>query len=186
MAYTNLQLLRKLLADPFKYAFDQQTGDGVTTVFKLSHERMQDDTFQVFVDNSPVQETEFTTDLERGMITFDTAPADKKEVEIKYYFAAFSDEELTEFLALANDRVYGAMITCIDILLADASRQFDYSSGQTEMKSSQVFKNLKDLRAMAEKNLSKTAGGMKVVNRTDTHYKDSVDTQMDLSRLDNL
>jgi len=66
MAYTDLELLRKEIADDYKYAFDVQTGDGQTTVFKLSHDKIKDESYQVFVANNLQEETtDYTIDLER-------------------------------------------------------------------------------------------------------------------------
>ena len=183
--YTNLELLRKELADPFKYAFDGETGDGETTVFKLSHGKVQSETYAVYVDNNlQTEETDYTIDQDRGLVTFITAPADTKEVEAKYYFAAFSDDEFTEFLALESDNVVRAAIRCINLLIVDASRRFDYASGQTEMKPSQVFAHLRELRRIFRERLTDIKGGVSVVDRKSRFYDKAKEPEVDLSRAD--
>lgn len=189
MTYTNLELLRKQIADPLKYATDKQLGDAQTVKFKLSHERIQDSTYEVFVDGvKKTVDVDFTVDLERGIFTFLSAPANDKEVEINYYFSAFSDEELNEFLTLENNHVNRACLRCIDILLMDSARRFDYSAGQTEIKASQVFSNLEKLRKMFQDNISSSGsgstGGVKIVDRLDSHYQEVEDRDIDLSRYD--
>lgn len=185
MSYTNLELLRKELSDPFRYAFDRQTGDGETTVFKLSHGNVQDSTYSVYVDNQLKTEgTDYTLDKENGLLTFVSAPADGKEVEVKYYFSAFSDTELTEFLKLESDNVIRAALRCINLLLTDASRRFDYVSGQTEMKPSQVFAHLKDLRKIFQERLIEDYSGVAIVDRSSRFYNSTSTTETDLSRAD--
>ena len=185
MVYTNLKLLRKELADPFKYAFERQTGDGETVAFKLSHGNVQDGTYKVFVDNDlKTETTDYTIDKERGLVTFKTAPLEKEEIEVEYYFAAFSDEELEEFLALESDNVVRAALRGVNLLIADASRRFDYASGQTEMKPSQVFEHLKDLRKIFQERLRDSHAGVALVDRSSRFYDKTTTTETDLSRED--
>jgi len=183
MAYTNLQLLRKELGDELRYAFDNQTGDAETKIFRLSHGRVQNQ--KVYV-NSEVKEltTDYTIDSERGIITFLVAPGDKIVINATYDFSVFSDTELSEFLTLESDIVAGAALRCINILLTNSSRRFDYSSGQTEMKPSQIFQNLKELRGVFKERLSDSSGGALMVDRLNPHYEEEVVASADLSRED--
>jgi len=186
MAYTNLQLLRKELADPYKSAFDQNTGDGETTIFKLSHGNVKSGSYEVSVaDALQTETTHYTIDLEEGIVTFLTAPADTLEVEVEYQFSAFSDTELTEFLTLEGS-VNGALLKCIDILLMDSARRFDYSVGRADLKPSQVFDNLLKLRDVIEKKIKSEAsgGGVILANRTSRFYEGTETTESDLSRAD--
>ena len=186
MAYTDLQQLRKELADPYKSAFDENIGDAETTIYKLSHGSVKDDSFKVYVaDDLKTLTTDYTIDQEEGVITFVTAPADGASIEVTYNFSAFSDTELNNFL-VSEGSVNGALLLCIDILLMDASKRFDYAIGKADLKPSQVFNNLKDLRGIIATKVSNEAagGGVSIVNRSSRHYKDTVETETDLSRAD--
>ena len=185
MAYTNLELLRKTIADPIKFAIDKQLGDGTSTIFKVSHERIEDGTYKIFVNDEENEvETDFTIDLERGVITFLEAIPLNYEIRMEYFFSAFSELELTEFLALDGNDVNKSALRCVDILLADASRRFDYSSGQTEVKASQVFKNLKELREVFKDNITDTNGNAIMVNRINDAYRPPEEIEDDFSRRD--
>ena len=185
MSYTNLELLRKQLSDPFKDGFDRQKGDGEATLYKLSHGNVKDDSYLVYVNNSlQTETTHYAIDQERGTITFVTAPGDEIEVEVTYQFSSFSDTELTNFFEL-DGSVDKALIRCIDILLVDSARYFDYSSGQSELKPSQIFKNLESLRKITKERLSEgQSGGVTVVTRSSPYFDSESAVETDLSRAD--
>lgn len=185
--YTNLQLLRKELADPYKSAFDQNSGDGETTVFKLSHRNIKDSSYSVYVNNDlQTETTEYSIDREEGLVTFVSPPADTVEIEISYMFSAFSDEELTEFLVLDNNNISKVIVRCVDILLMDAARRFDYSIGRADLKPSQVFDNLMKLRSIISNKASKgnTGSDISLVERTSRFYEDTEELSTDLTRAD--
>jgi len=185
MAYTNLQLIRKLIADPYRYAFDTQEGDGETVKFQLSHKPVKDSSYTVYVNNVEQSDaSDYTIDLEKGIVTFSTAPASASEVEIEYDYSVFSDDEITEFLTQNSDNVNATVKMMIEILLADASRRFDYSTGQTEMKPDQVFQHLKDLLQVYTDKAKSSPGGVQLVDRINQYYKDTTDEEADLSRED--
>jgi hypothetical protein len=71
------------------------------------------------------------------------------------------------------------------MLMADASRRFDYSSGQTEMKPSQVFSQLRSLRSIYEKKAkSQSNDGLFIMTRSNRHYDGTKTAQADISRYD--
>lgn len=187
MAYTNIQLVRKKLADDYKFGSDSNLGDASTTIFQLSHGNIQDSTYTVFIDG--VATTALTIDLERGIITFNTAPGLDSDLDVRYYFSAFSDTEITEFLDINDDNVDATIVELIEILLADASRRFDYSVGKTEMKPSQVFDNLLKLKEVfnnrvSDNETSESKSGLKHVSIQSPSYQTEARSTNDLSRFD--
>lgn len=183
MAMTDLQLLRLDVADPYKYGFDEQTGDGATTQFRLSHSKIKASSYKVFVDNTLMTETsQYAIDADAGLLTMVTAPADTKIVRTEYQFTAFSDAELTEFLSI-DGGVTQAAIHCLDILLFDSARRFDYVAGDSELKPSQVFAHLKDLRKILQEKLSQASGGAVMGVRLHEDRDRRVQT-VDISRRD--
>ena len=186
MAYTNLEQLRKELADPYKTGYDQNTGDAETTIFKLSHGNIKDDSFAVsVVDALQTITTDFAIDQEEGLITFVSAPADEASIEVEYQFSVFSDTELANFI-VSEGSVNGALLKCIDILLMDSARRFDYSVGRADLKPSQVFDNLLALRKVIDAKIKEEAsgGGVILAERTSAYYEDTTPTSTDLSRAD--
>lgn len=185
MEFTELQLLRKELADPYKTAFDENSGDGNTTIFKLSHGNLA--TYEVFLDDViRVEDTHYTMNSEEGVVKFLVPPEDGVSIEVTYRFSAFSDAELEEFLS-SEGSISGALLRCVDILLMDSARRFDYSVGRADLKPSQVFDNLLRLRDVVEKRIQKNKapkGGLKVANRSNRYYKKAREVETDLSRAD--
>lgn len=177
---TDLELIRLKLADNFKFAFDSQETDGETTIFKLSHGNIDEDTFELSLDDSNVDTSLYTVDYDRGIIVFDSPPDTGKILEATYDYTIFSDSEINSLLSMYTD-VNVVMVELIDILLADSARRFDYTSGQTEMKPKQVFDNLKQLRDIYSRK-----GGIsaKIANRTNNYYKSASQIDSDLSRSD--
>jgi hypothetical protein len=184
---TNLQLVRKQLADDYKFAFDENDGDGATEIFRLTHGNIQAATYEVQVDGAvQTDATDYTLDLERGILEFATAPTTGDIIQIKYYFSAFSDTEITEFLSL-NSTVNKTVLALIEILIADTARRFDYTSGQTEMKPSQVFDNLLRLRDVYKEKVDKDNHGyLSMVTRRHPHYANETQERGDISRYDSL
>lgn len=185
MSYTELELLRKMISDPLRRSYDSQEGDGSTVIYKLTHGNISDDSYTVYVNSVEVDETtDYEIDQDEGVVTFVTPPPDGQDVEIKYQYAAFSDTELTNFLAL-DGSVQKSALRCLDILLWDSARRFDYISGQTEFKPSQVFDHLKDLRGIIEGKVNnEDYGGAAIVKRTNRYYDNTVTPSTDLSRDD--
>lgn len=72
------------------------------------------------------------------------------EVIFEYDHAGFTDAELDYFLGELGDSTNKASLACIDILLASAAKRFDYKAGMKDLKASQVFDHLKELKEVFE------------------------------------
>ena len=180
---TNLELVRKKLADEYKFASDTNIGDGGTSIFKLAHSNIQDETYTIYVDLS--ESDNYEIDLERGLITFNTPPADEKNITAQYYFSAFSDDEIEYFLEENENDINETLIDLIEILLIDSARRFDYSTGQSEMKPSQVFKNLKEMLIFFSKKVpAEVKSNLKQGTLSSPYYQSEVKPSKDLSRYD--
>lgn len=188
MTYTVIQQLRKKLADDYRYGNDVNTGDGSTLIFRLLHKNVRTSTIVTKVnDVLQVLDTDYTLDAERGIITFDSAPTLEHSIVVSYEYSAFSDDELNNILDGNNNDIPSSLLECIDILLMDASRRFDYSSGQTNYKPSQVFDNLTKMRLIIKGQVdSDSSGGLDMIDRIDDAYEGTVRASTDLSRYDNL
>jgi hypothetical protein len=188
MTYTNLQLIRKLIADPYRYAFDTQEGDGETLKFQLSHKPVKDGSYTVYVNDTEQDDTgdtpDYEIDLEKGIVTFTAAPASEASIEMEYDYSVFSDDEITEFLAQNNDNVNATIKMMIEILIADTSRRFDYENGQTKMKPDQVFQHLKDLLKIYSDKADSSPKGAQYVERINQFYEDTTEETADLTRDD--
>jgi hypothetical protein len=184
MTMTNLELIRKKLADDYKFNADTNDGDGTTSIFKLSHGNIKEDTYEVYVNGSLVT-TGFDFDLERGIIEFNTPPSDGHAIYVKYDFSAFSDTEINNFLEENDNNVNKTIVDLVEMLLSDASRRFDYSTGQSDMKPNQIFKNLKEMREIyAGKIPSETRNNTVQGTIRSPYYRTTSSSPKDLSRYD--
>ena len=185
MTYTNLQLIRKLISDPYKHAFDSQVGDDEARKFQLSHKPVLAGSYTVYLDDVEIAEdTDYTLDTEMGIVTMTSVPTAGQEVEIDYQYSVFSDTEITEFLTLDNDDVNKVVVRLIEILLADSARRFDYSQGKTDMKPSQVFANLKDLLKIYLDKVSGTDNTIRIVSMKNDYFEQPTVQEIDLTRSD--
>jgi hypothetical protein len=183
ISMTNLELIRKKLADDYKFASDANTGDAKTTIFQLAHGNIQDETMEVYLDGEIT--SDYTIDRERGLLKFTPAPGEDVEVLVQYYFSAFSDEEITSFLSDNQNDIYSTLIDLVEILLADSSRRFDYSTGQTDVKPSQVFQNLKEMREIYKSKIpAERRSSLKRGQLRSSYYQREVKPRRDLSRYD--
>lgn len=140
---TDIQKIRMRLGDSLTLTVDKQVGDGVVTLYYLTHKHIQN--LEVAVNNNPVDEgTDYTVDYDDGVINFKNAPADQAPVRMQYMSGAFNDADLQNLLE-SYGTVTNAINEAIKILMADAARRFDYVHGQTQMNPSQIFDHLKQL-----------------------------------------
>lgn len=170
MAYTDLQLLRKTIADPFRNGFDEIIADGDAQDFQLTHHPVLSGSLTVYLNDSVVAGADYEVDLEQGLVTFDTTPSANDKIEAKYQYSVFSDEELSDFL-VRDVTVVKAAIRCFEILLTDSARRFDYTAGLTDVKASQIFDHLKGLLEYYKgKQASSDGSPIKILRRAHGAY----------------
>lgn len=174
---TDLQMLRLKLGDDISSASDKVIADGEMQKAKLSHGHIVDGTLLVYIDDElQAAPANYTFDLLEGSVLFNIVPDEGKTIKASYQFSAFTDSELQELLDDSNGDVTGAIIQAIHILLADYSRKFDYSTGQQDMKPSQVFQNLRQLLEIYSSKSSNEAASIQMVDRTSKYYDSCDDT----------
>lgn len=180
---TELEQIRQNLGDSYVYAEDKQTGDGESKIYELNHKHVKDGSQTVYKDNTEIDEgTDYTIDNDAGVISLSEVLETTEELRVVYQFSAFTDTELSFFLESAGT-VDGATMKAIRVLMVDAARRFDYTTGKTEMKASQVFEHLKDLLKIYQDAVNRQSGGVKKVRRTSDYYDATPVKNYDLSRL---
>lgn len=179
---TDLELVRNNIDDHPRSGLTYAEGQSTEKVYVLDNKNVYDLTVEV--DGVAVASSEYTLGSKTGEVigTFDG-----NEVKFRYTYAAFTDAEIEYYLE--EQTVTKATLDLIDILLMSASKRFDYKSGQKDMKASQIFDHLKDLRkqfADAVANESPT-DGVVLLKRTNRYYESPADLGgYDLSRADEL
>lgn len=155
MSLTQVDYLRKRLGDDYRFDVTDFATDGVLRVFQLPHTHIREDDFELSIDGTPTS-SGFSVQYETGTIVFDVAPVDDKEISVEYYYSAFSDEELQQFID-EEGSISLAGVIAVEILMADAARRHDYKLADGDYKESQVFKQLKDLRTMFKNHATEEA-----------------------------
>lgn len=169
----NLQLVRTMLSDSYKDGFDDITADDESKNYKLSHSPVKEGSVIVQINNNDKEENEdYTVDYYQGLISFsdESYPQNKDLLEVQYKYSVFSDGELNEFLEIDGsvDRV---VLRCLEILLIDSSRRFDYEAGQTNIKAGQIFLHLNELIKYYRDKISGSESSLKSVNRRHNAYR---------------
>lgn len=174
----DIDQVRRSIGDTVKENVEQLTGDGLTLLFTLQYKNVQD--VMVTVDGVIV-----TPDLiyaGSGQIQLATAPVEGAKIIVTYEYSAFLDTVLASLID--GYSVDGAIVEALKDLLASASRRADYTQGQTNVKASQIFDNLKDLLAMySPGGQFSTSSGLTVGRRVPQTRKRDV-KPTDLSRSD--
>jgi len=126
MANTKLSdlriLLRTLIDDQSVYFSEEFIGDGTSKQFTLAYKNIIVDingkVDEITIDGTST--TSYAVDINRGWITFTTAPISKKVVVVKYhYYENFSDTELDGYLEAAVGKLYLKGYCTWDVISGD-------------------------------------------------------------------
>jgi hypothetical protein len=163
---TDLERVRNLIGDQHKSDVVRLVGDGTSVLWQLVRKRLKTDSVTYSGDTViAVDEVNYNT----GLVTLASAPDDGELFSISCEYSAFRDEELEDYLASGS--VKSVALECIQVLMADAARRYDYSTGIEEFNPSQVFEHLKDLKkALQESDVSLASSGGAVVKTRTSQY----------------
>jgi hypothetical protein len=165
---TDLEEIRNTIGDLFKTDVMSIIGITGSTVYALRRSKIKEDSVVV------TGATLASVDYDNATITLTTAVDDV--FQVTYQFSAFSDDELTAFI-VKYGTVKNVALKCIEFLLADAARRYDYSTGLENVQPSQIFDHLKELRTIIlEGNSSAMAsGGAVFADRITEYHADKED-----------
>lgn len=179
---TDIELVRNNIDDHPRSGLTYATGSSDEQVYVLDNKNVYD--LVITVDDAIVASNLYTVGSKTGEVigTFDG-----EVVKFKYTYAAFTDAEIEYYLE--NQTVNKATLDLLDMLLMSASKRFDYKSGQKDMKTSQVFEHLKELRGQYFDAVSDESptDGVVLLKRTNKYYApNDIRERHDLSRADDL
>lgn len=148
MALTPKEIIRMNIDDPVQLGMTTSMSIGELAIYQLNHRNVA----EVIVkdqDGNTVSAENYTLYAGTGQLR-GTLP--EGEVIFEYIHSGFSDDELDYFLGELDDSINKVTLACVDVLLASAAKRFDYKAGLKDIKASQVFDHLKQLRTQfAEK-----------------------------------
>ena len=178
MTITNEDRFRRAVGDRIKADENIMVGNGATSEFQLRHSNVWDMTLYF---NGVSQSSGFTLDGGTGTIAFDTAPADAVEVTVTFKYAAYTQDEISSMvLAYGIDE---SIIVALEELLANTAKLRDYKEADSEVKNSQVFKNIKDLLAYHVGRAASKSSGVTSARRINDNYQQTKTQAPDLTRL---
>ena len=178
MTVTSEDRFRRAVGDRIKADENIMIGNGDTTEFQLRHSNIWDMTVYF---NGVSQSSGFTLDGETGTVLFDPAPANSVEVTVTFKYAAYSTTEITDMVA--DYGVEDAIIIALEELLANTAKLRDYKEADSEVKNSQIFKNVKELLAYYTAKATAASSGVYKARRINDNYKVTKVEASDLTRL---
>lgn len=149
---TDVEKVRNNIDDHIQIGFAEEQSDGNMKVYQLNARNYWDLTVTSIPDESPSEPVEIDSeDYEEfpmaGQIKAEIAAG---VVKFEYKHAGFKDSEITSYIE-DEGSINKASLKCIKILLASAAKRFDYKAGIKDIKASQVFDHLKQLKEDFEK-----------------------------------
>lgn len=175
---SEIEQVRRRIGDSVKSNTEMLAGDGTTVLFDLKFKNVWDAVVKI----AGVPTTDFTVNGKSGQIIFTTAPANKASIEVTYSYAGYTDDDINDMIGTYG--VSGSVVECLNELLVDSARFYDYSQGQTTDKRSQIFDHLKTLLAKAEAEAG-LSGGEVVFGKRHPEGRCGRPMGIDLSRSDN-
>ena len=137
-----LKEIRDLIDDHKQVGFNQEISTGERQVYQLNARNFWD---------LVVKDKDGNIIPAENMELFPTSGQIKAEiiagdVSFEYVHAGFTDAEIEYYYGKCNNNLYRTALRLVEILLASAAKRFDYKAGIKDIKASQVFDHLKELR----------------------------------------
>jgi hypothetical protein len=122
------------------------TGDGSRMVYRISHAPIMSGSVTILVGGEKQTEGEnYTLDYSNGKLSFSLAPSGTEPIVADYEFAAFSDDELQEFLDKAGGNLALAAGEALTSLMADRNRMITWSRGDAKLDYDRLRQDLADV-----------------------------------------
>lgn len=124
MALTDIAAVRLNTADKARIKREAWTGDGDTTALQLDLSPvMASPAPRVWSNNVQLAlTTDYTLDLDNGIVTFVLTPTVNDEIVVEYYASVFSDIEIDHFLSVGGGNVWLASAYLLLAMAVDAAR----------------------------------------------------------------
>jgi len=181
----NETTIRNRIGDKPKTEIERYIGNGTLTAFDIHNKNPFD--FVITIANSLVSSADYEYDSDIEKVIFDTAPANEANMEIKYKYAAFTDLELTQFIADADDDIDKATSEALRQTLGDQARMVSFQHGDRSVSMSDIFKNLSTLLDKYERRITNaganSGSSFEIGTRTMSDAKQTNGRSTDISRL---
>lgn len=137
-----LKEIRDLIDDHISIGYSVEVATGDPQVFQLNARNYWDLVVKDR-DENVIPNESLTLYQTSGQVK-GTLPAG--DVFFEYVHAGFTDSEIEYYYGKAGSDVNKTALKLVELLLASAAKRFDYKAGIKDIKASQVFDHLKDLR----------------------------------------
>ena len=145
-----LKEIRDMIDDHVSIGYTTDQASGELQVFQLNARNFWSLTVKD-KDNNTVDLSTLTLYQAAGQVK---GTIQEGSVTFEYEHAGFTDDEINYYYGKMNNNVLKTALRLVEILLASAAKRFDYKAGIKDIKASQVFEHLKDLKASLEETIS--------------------------------
>nr|DAV53562.1 MAG TPA: hypothetical protein [Caudoviricetes sp.] len=177
---TEIEQVRRKIGDSLKSNTEIIELDGSARLIQAKYKNI-DDVVLSIAHKKLVNGKDYVVNQKSGQITLSQAPQTASTAELTYSYSGYLNSEIEALIS--NYGVLGATVECLNSLLVDSAKFYDYSQGQTSDKRSQIFEHLKELLAKAEKDAG-VGGGEVVFGKRHPEDDSPRPCRIDLSRTD--
>ncbi len=185
---SEIKQIRRNIGDTPKLYTEHITVTSSTTyIYKLQHKNLSN-YIQVEINGNLLNPTtDYTVDKPNGVLTISNSVvlAVNDLLTVLYDYTSLQDTEIEEAFNLSGGTIDSASLMCIDWILADAVKLYDYTIESEDMKLSQVVKHLQDLREIYRKKVEeekqKATSQIKICTYNTDLSEDNQTTKRDIS-----
>lgn len=149
-----LKEIRDLIDDHKQIGYNNEISTGELQVYQLSARNFWDlvvkDKDGTVLDNTTMQLFPQSGQIKATIIAGD--------VSFEYIHAGFTDEEIAYYYNKCSQNINKTALRLVELLLASAAKRFDYKAGIKDIKASQVFDHLKELRVQLMETIENESG----------------------------
>lgn len=152
---TNIEEIRNIIDDHIRIGYSSEVSTGQLQVYQLNTRNFWNLVIRDSQD-AVVEQTGLTLYPQSGQIKGILPVGD---VTFEYDQAGFTDAEIQTYLTKYENSVNRTALALVELLIASAAKRFDYKAGIKDIKASQVFAQLRELRTQLLEAVEVEQGG---------------------------
>ncbi len=153
---TTIEEIRNIIDDHIQVGVTTELSNGGLQVYQLNTRNF----WNLSVADDEGNDIDVSTLTQYPMSGQIKGTLPEGEITFTYDQAGFTDAEITTYYAACGNSIKKTALQLVEILLASAAKRFDYKSGQKDIKASQVFEHLKELRLQLQETIIADDGGL--------------------------
>lgn len=151
---TNIEEIRNIIDDHIRIGYSSEVSTGQLQVYQLNARNFWNLVIRD-TNDAIIAQTGLTLYPQSGQIK-GTIPAG--DITFEYDQAGFTDAEIAAYYAKNDNSITRTALALVEMLIASAAKRFDYKAGIKDIKASQVFSQLRELRTQLQEATEAEAG----------------------------